>query len=147
MKRINRSAIVEVPAGAVYALVEEIEAYPCFLPWCVAAQVRSREPGRTVATLTAGLGGLRQSFTTENRNRDGEAIDMQLVEGPFRRFAARWRFTPLAARAARVEFSMEYEFSSAVLGRALEPLFGTIADTMLDAFARRADEIHGQAQD
>jgi len=144
MKRIARSAIVEHPANGMYALVEEIEAYPRFLPWCVAATVHQRQGGTTRATLTAAVGGLRQSFSTQNDNRPGEAIDMQLIEGPFRRFAAQWRFAALSPRACRIEFSMQYEFSSRALGKLLAPLFDGIADTMVDAFTRRADEVYGR---
>jgi ribosome-associated toxin RatA of RatAB toxin-antitoxin module len=143
MKRITRSALVPHPAGELYALVEHIEAYPRFLPWCVDAKVHERGGGTTRATLTAGVKGLRQSFTTLNRNTPGEAIDMQLLEGPFRSFAAAWRFRALSDAASRIEFTLEYEFSSAVTARLLEPLFDRIADTMVDAFARRADELHG----
>jgi ribosome-associated toxin RatA of RatAB toxin-antitoxin module len=145
MKKISRSAIVEHSAAELYALVEDIEAYPKFLPWCREAQVLERAASETRARLTVGVSGLRQAFTTRNENRPGEAIDMRLVEGPFREFAAAWRFTPLAAQACRIEFSLQYEFSSRALGRLLEPLFDRIADTMVDAFARRADEIYGHA--
>jgi ribosome-associated toxin RatA of RatAB toxin-antitoxin module len=138
MKRIARSAIVDCSADAFYALAEDIEAYPAFLPWCAGAQVRERTPGRTVATLTLAAKGLRQSFTTENANQPGRAIDMRLVEGPFRRFAARWRFTPLGGHATKVEFELEYEFASRIVARLLDPVFSRIADSTVEAFARRA---------
>jgi ribosome-associated toxin RatA of RatAB toxin-antitoxin module len=148
MKRISRSAIVEHSAAELYALVQDIEAYPEFLPWCLAAQVRERSPHRTVATLTVGLRGLKQSFTTENVDREAESIDMKLLEGPFRRFAAHWRFRPLGRDATKLEFSLGYEFASRIIARALDPLFEQIAASMVDAFTRRAqrlldDEIDG----
>lgn len=144
MKRIARSAIVDRSAADLYALVERIEAYPEFLPWCRAARVLERStPAKTRATLEVGLKGVTQSFSTENLNRPGEAIDMRLVEGPFRHFRAGWRFTPLGPRAAKIEFEMTYEFSSAALARLLEPLFRHIADTMVDAFTRRAKLVYG----
>lgn len=146
MKRVVRSAIVEHSATVVYSLVEDIESYPDFLPWCLAAKVIERGETRTVATLTVGVRGIRQSFTTENANRPGEGIDLRLVEGPFKKFSAAWRFTSLGDRAARIEFSMAYAFSSRVLGKALEPLFDQIADTMVSAFSRRADQLYGKAQ-
>jgi ribosome-associated toxin RatA of RatAB toxin-antitoxin module len=142
VKKISRSAIVEHTAGELYALVEDIESYPRFLPWCLEAQILEKNSFVT-AKITAGMSGLRQSFTTRNENRPGESIDMRLVEGPFKHFAAQWRFAPLAAHACRIEFSLEYEFSSRVLAKALEPLFERIADTMVSAFAKRSDEIHG----
>ena len=142
MKRIARSAIVEHSAVEMYALVDGIEAYPQFLPWCVAAEVHERKPGATRATLTVGVHGLRHSFTTQNDNRPGEAIDMRLVQGPFRRFHGEWRFVPLGEHASRIEFTLEYEFSSRTLGRLLAPLFDGIADSMVEAFVRRAGELH-----
>ena len=122
----------------MYALVEDIEAYPQFLPWCAAADVHERRPEQTRATLTLRVAGLRHSFTTLNRNRPGEAIEMRLVEGPFRRFAGEWRFVRLSAHACRIEFTLQYEFSSRALRVLLSPLFDGIADSMVDAFVRRA---------
>ena len=141
MKNIARSAIVEHSAAEMYALVEDIEAYPDFLPWCSAAEVHERAPGRTRATLTVGVGGLRHAFTTLNENRPGEAIDMHLVSGPFRKFEGRWRFVALAPDACRIEFSLEYEFASRMLGKVLSPLFDGIADSMVEAFVRRAARV------
>ena len=120
-----------------YLLVEAIESYPRFLPWCTAAEVRERAPGRTVATLTLAAKGVRQAFTTENFNIPGRSIDMHLIEGPFKRFAAAWRFTPLETSASKVEFSLQYEFSSRIVAAALQPLFGRLADGTVDAFTRR----------
>ena len=143
MKRVTRSAIVEHSAEQLYRLVEEVEAYPSFLPWCLAARVHERTATSTRATLTVGMPGLRQSFTTRNENRPGQAIDMQLVEGPFKAFSAAWRFHPLSPSACRIEFSLRYEFEGR-MARLLEPLFDGIANTMVDAFTRRADERHGK---
>ena len=138
MKRVSRSAIVECDAGDFYVLVEAIESYPAFLPWCAAAEVLERTPGRTVARLTLAVAGVRRSFTTENSNVPGRSIDMRLVEGPFKSFAAAWRFTPLKAGACKVEYTMEYEFPSAVIAAVLEPVFKRIADSIVEAFTQRA---------
>ena len=142
MKRIARSAIVEHSAAEMYALVEDIAAYPRFLPWCSAAEVHERSRQATRATLTVGVGSFSHSFTTRNTNLPGEAIDMRLEQGPFRRFHGEWRFVPLGPHACRIEFSLQYEFSSRTLGRLLGPLFDGIADSMVEAFVRRAAEVH-----
>jgi len=144
MKRIARSAIVEHSAEEMFALVDDIESYPRFLPWCTAAVVEERTPNGVRATLTVGMKGVRQSFTTQNEVRPGEAIEMRLVRGPFRRFSAAWRFKPLSAEACTVQFSLEYEIAGP-FARLLEPLFDRIADTMVDAFTRRAAELYGKA--
>ena len=146
MKRIARSAIVEHSARQMYALVEDIESYPRFLPWCLEARVLERRDATTRASLTLGVRGLRQALTTRNENRPGEGIDLHLEQGPFRRFAGAWRFDPLSSHACRIEFRLEYQFASRTLGRLLEPLFDTIADTMVDAFSRRARDVYGRDQ-
>lgn len=145
MKRISRSAIVGHPAKQMYELVEDIEAYPRFLPWCTAAVVHERTGRSTRATLTVGVRGLRQAFTTRNANTPGESIEMALIEGPFKSFGAAWRFRALSPEACRIEFTLEYEFASRAAGRLLEPLFDRMADTMVDAFAQRAEQVHGTA--
>jgi ribosome-associated toxin RatA of RatAB toxin-antitoxin module len=142
MKEIRRSAIVEHSAAQMYALVDDIASYPRFLPWCQAAEVEAAGETKKRATLTASMGGIRQSFTTMNQNRPGAAIDMHLVEGPFRRFDAAWRFAPLSPHACQIEFVLRYDFASRAVGALLGPLFNHIADTMVEAFTRRADELH-----
>jgi ribosome-associated toxin RatA of RatAB toxin-antitoxin module len=144
MKRIARSAIVEHSAEEMYALVDDIKSYPRFLPWCSAAREEERTPTAVRATLSVGMRGLRQSFTTRNELKPGLAMDMRLVKGPFRRFAAAWRFKPLSAEACSIEFSLEYEMAGP-LARLLEPLFDHIADTMVDAFTRRAADLYGKS--
>src|SRR2546421_11465021 len=144
MKHIARSAIVEHSVAEMYALVDNIEAYPRFLPWCRDAQVQ-RDEGHITATLTVGVRGIRQLFPTRNDNRPQQAIDMHLLQGPFRHFSASWRFKPLA-QGCRIEFSMDYEMASRTLAKLLAPLFDQIADTMVDAFTRRAEEIYGRPE-
>jgi ribosome-associated toxin RatA of RatAB toxin-antitoxin module len=143
MKEIRRSAIVEHSAAEMYRLVDDVESYPQFLPWCQAVRIETIG-GKRHATLTVGLRGIRQSFTTVNENHPDQAIDLRLVEGPFKRFQADWRFVALSAGACEIVYSMRYEFASRVIGKLLEPLFDQIADTMVDAFTRRADELHGR---
>jgi len=143
MKRMARSAIVEHSAEQMFVLVDDIESYPRFLPWCRAAKVDERTAGRVQATLSVGMRGLKQTFSTRNELHPPEAMEMRLLKGPFRHFAATWRFKPLSAQACSVEFSLEYEMAGP-LARLLEPLFDHIADTMVDAFTRRADDLHGE---
>ena len=143
VRRIARSAIVECSPRQVYDLVEDIESYPQFLPWCVATQVRERTPGRTVATIVVGT-PLPQAFTTENTNVPGDSIDMRLLEGPFRTFEAHWKFAALGTAGTKIEFAIAYEFADPIAAMALERLFDHIAGTMLDAFTRRAERLYAK---
>ena len=145
MDLVERSALVGHEAAAMYALVEDIESYPRFLPWCRATEVRVREPERTVATIHIDYRGVRQAFTTENVKRDGEAIAMTLVSGPFRQLEGLWRFHPLAPGASKVELRLAYQIASPVLARLIGPVFEGIANSMVDAFVKRADAVYGRA--
>jgi len=142
--KVSRSALVEFSAAEMFALVEDIERYPQFLPWCSATTVTRRTDDTTCATIRVNYRGVRQSFATENRKEPPERMVMNLLEGPFRVLYGEWRFTPLGDSACRIDFNLEYEFSSALLERIAGPVFGHIAGTMVDAFLKRAGQLHGR---
>ena len=104
MPTVLKSVLVPHSAARMFALVDDIESYPRFLPWCRAASVDERTAAWVRATLSVGMRGLNQTFSTRNELRPPEAMDMRLVKGPFRHFAAAWRFKPLSAQACAVEF-------------------------------------------
>ncbi|HMH19799.1 MAG TPA: type II toxin-antitoxin system RatA family toxin [Burkholderiales bacterium] len=139
---IDRSALVGHTAREMYSLVADVGSYPQFLPWCEQAVVSVNEPGRTVAALHISFRGLKQQFTTENINRPGARIDIKLVSGPFRSLEGRWIFTELSEDSCKVEFSLRYEFASALIEKLLGSVFHDIADNFVDAFVRRADKRH-----
>jgi ribosome-associated toxin RatA of RatAB toxin-antitoxin module len=143
MAAVDRSMLVEYSAQQMYALVGDVESYPQFLPWCERAVVSAREGERTIATLHINFHGVKQAFTTENRNRPGAGIDMQLVSGPFRSLNGRWSFTELSQSACKVEFSLRFQFASRLLEKAVGPVFREIADGLVDAFVRRAEAKFG----
>ena len=145
MSIVGRSALVNHSAQQMFALVSEIESYPRFLPWCDRARVSERGQGRTVATLRINFRGLKEEFTTENRDLPNERIEMRLVSGPFRSLEGSWRFTPLSDTACKVELDLRYEIASTLLARLIGPVFDEIANSLVDAFARRADQQFGGA--
>jgi len=126
----------------MFALVDAAEAYPEFLPWCSGATVMLRDETRTRATIHVNYHGVRQSFTTDNAKEPPEKMTIRLVEGPFRILDGEWRFRPLAEDACKVEFRLHYEFSSRILEKLVGPVFSYIANTMVDAFVKRADKLH-----
>ena len=144
MIHVDRSALVGYSAQVMYALADDIESYPQFLPWCDGAEYAAREPGRTVATLHINFHGLKNQFTTENIHQPGRRIDMKLVSGPFRSLHGSWSFTDLGNDASKVEFSLRYEFASPLLEAAVGPVFGSITESFVDAFVRRADKKFGR---
>lgn len=140
MPSIARSALVSHSAADMYALVCDIESYPDFLPWCHAASVAEQSQTHQVATVSIDkrMQGVR--FTTRNKLEADSAIDMELVDGPFRQLSGFWRFKPIGDAACKVELSIDFEFKSRVLAGLLGPAFSKICDSMVAAFVQRADQ-------
>jgi len=140
---INQSLLVEYAPAQMFTLVDTVEDYPKFLPWCGGATLIHRDASRTRATLMINYRGIRKSFTTENIKRTSEDMQIRLVEGPFSKLDGSWRFTGLADRGCRIEFRLHYEFAGRVLDRLISPVFQHIASTLVDAFVKRADQVYG----
>lgn len=140
--KVSRSALVHFSAAQMFELVDDIERYPEFLPWCSGTVVTLRDPETTSATINISYRGIRQSFSTQNRKEFPQRMTMQLVEGPFKSLDGEWRFTPLDELACKIDFQLHYEFSSALLEKLVGPVFGYIAGTMVDAFLKRAEQLY-----
>jgi len=127
----------------MFALVADIEKYPGFLPWCRDARVRVPGEDTVEASLEIGRGPIRKTFTTRNVMTRGTRIDIGLIDGPFKRLQGCWKFIALDGSGCRIVLDLEYELSNAVLRRTLGPLFREIANSLVDAFCRRAEELYG----
>jgi ribosome-associated toxin RatA of RatAB toxin-antitoxin module len=139
MALVEKSVLVGYSAQQMYALVNDIESYPQFLPWCSATQVEHRAAAVTRAAISVDYRGFKQTFRTENHTRPGELIEIRLVSGPFRKLDGTWRFTGLSPAACRIDFRLHYEFSTKLLELPAGPVFGYIANSLVDAFVKRAD--------
>ena len=140
---VHRSVLLPYSARQMFELVERVEDYPRFLPWCGGTEVARLNDAGVLATVTIDYRGIRQRFTTVNLNQPHEAISMRLREGPFARLEGEWRFRSLREDACKVEFSLDYVFARGLLGRALAPVFDQIARSFIDAFVRRAEQVYG----
>lgn len=141
--RIQRSARVPFSAARMFDLVADVESYPRFLPWCRDARVVRRTQHEVEATLEIAKGPLRKSFTTCNTMCPDRRIDLRLVQGPFRHLQGHWVFEDLGDAGAKVSLELEFEIGGALLRRTLGPVFGEIANTLVDAFCRRARSVYG----
>ena len=144
MATVKKSALILYSAAEMYALVSDIEAYPDFLPWCRSTQVLSRSEDEVRAVIEMVKGRVHKSFSTINRMQHHKMIDIRLLEGPFRRLEGYWRFDPLRADASKVSLDMEFEFASPLLRMAVEPVFKQIANSLVDAFCKRAVDLYGR---
>ncbi len=144
MPIINKSALVPYTALEMYKLVDDIEAYPTFLPWCGGTEVIERNDDEVKASILLSRSGIKKTFTTLNRLQQGKMIEMRLIEGPFRHLEGFWRFEVLSETASKIMFDIEFEFSNKLLAMTIGPVFSQITNTMVDAFTMRAVEVYGK---
>jgi ribosome-associated toxin RatA of RatAB toxin-antitoxin module len=138
MREVKRSALVNRSPAELFALINDIESYPQFLPWCTHARVLSRSPTEIVATIGVRQGALHGEFTTRNALEPDRRIDMSLVSGPFRTLEGEWRLAPIDPEGCRVELSMRFAFGHRVTALLFEPKFAATIGSLVDAFVARA---------
>jgi ribosome-associated toxin RatA of RatAB toxin-antitoxin module len=143
MPQVAKSVLVPYSASIMFELVDAVERYPEFLPWCGGATVHARDALHTLATLDIRYAGVAQSFTTENIKSGQSEMQLQLRDGPFQRLSGSWIFRALGEEGSKVSLDLEYTFQNRLLESAVGPVFGMIADTMIDRFVQRADQLYG----
>ena len=124
----------------MYDLVNDVAGYPARFSWCDDSEVFESSESHMKARLDLRLGALRTSFTTLNTLEPPTRIDLELVEGPFKRFSGHWHFHSLAEDACKVSLTLEFETAGKLLGSALAVGFQGLADRMVDDFCREADK-------
>jgi len=142
MVEVNKSVLVAYSAPRMFALVDAVEKYPEFLPWCGGTELLFRDAQVTRATIHINFHGIRQSFSTENAKSEPRWMLIKLIEGPFKTLEGGWRFTDLGGSGCKIEFNLSYEFSSRLLERLVGPVFGHIANSLVDAFIKRAHSVY-----
>ena len=152
MKHVKKSVLLWYSPHEMYSLVTDIAAYPQFLPWCERAEVLAHDERGMTARLSLAFAGVRHAFTTRNEHVPDQSVLVTLVDGPFSVLDGTWLFKALGAegaggeapRASRVEFDMRYAFSSRALEAVVSPVFDRIANTFVDSFVKRAEQVHGR---
>ena len=145
MSHIKRSALVHYSPAEMYSLVNDIAAYPKFLPWCKSSEVISESANEMIATVEISRGALKKAFTTKNALQKNRKIVISLVDGPFKTLHGAWTFHPLKRHdACKIELDLEFRFDSGLVSIAARPVFTTIANSLVDAFSKRAVEVYGE---
>lgn len=146
MERIVKSAVVPYSPQQMFDLVNDVKAYPQFLPFCVASREISRTPAEMVASLTVAKGPVSQTFTTRNQLHAPDYMDLTLVNGPFKTLSGRWSFESLSDDAqkpsTKVTLRLEFSFSNFMMKRVFGPVFSLIATQMVSAFSNRAKDVY-----
>ncbi|MCD6056077.1 MAG: cyclase/dehydrase [Gammaproteobacteria bacterium] len=144
MTTIQRSAFVPYSPDKMYHLVDDIAAYPEFLPWCRKAIVLERNEDQVEASLTLAKGGFEKTFTTRNYLQKNKMIEIRLIDGPFKQLEGFWRFESLDDKSCKVIFDLQFEFSSIATAMFIGPVFQQIVSHLVDNFCKRADEVYGK---
>ncbi|RJG06182.1 type II toxin-antitoxin system RatA family toxin [Noviherbaspirillum cavernae] len=143
MAVVHKSVLLGYSAEQMFALVDRVEDYPRFLPWCGGVEVKQRSDNKLVASLLINYHGIKQTFTTENTNVPPVSMKMTLLEGPFKHLDGTWNFKSLRADACKIDFELHYEFSSRMLEQVIGPVFNMIANSFVDSFCKRAETVYG----
>lgn len=149
MKHVKKSVLLWYSPREMYTLVTAVPDYPQFLPWCERAEVLEQHDSGMTARMHLAYAGVRHAFTTRNTHVEDASVEVDLIDGPFSLLEGFWRFNPLAmpgddaAQACRIEFEMRYAFSSKPLEAVLSPVFDRVANTFVDSFVRRAEQVYG----
>ena len=149
MKHVKKSVLLWYSPHEMYALVTAVADYPAFLPWCERAEVLERRETGLTARLHLNYLGVRHAFTTRNEHVPDASVVLALVDGPFSLLDGTWRFLPVPAtagadaKACKVEFELRYAFASRPLEVLISPVFDRIANTFVDSFVKRAEQVHG----
>lgn len=144
MPQVTRTALVQYSPGELFTLVNDVESYPQYLPFCVEARVLSRLDDEVTAHIAFARAGLRHGVTTRNRLQAPHRLEMELVDGPFELLRGAWEFRPLGAAASKVSFSLEYELASGLLQAVAGLAANDAAAMAMDAFHRRAVQLYGK---
>jgi len=144
MIEISKRTVVPYTPEEMYVLVNDIESYPAFLPWCTAAKISNQQKESLTASLSLAVGKIKQSFTTENTMQDGSRINMQLIEGPFKHLSGYWKFNPEDEQSCHIHLHMNFEFKNKIIKHTLGKVFYKVMDSMVESFVQRAQQIYGR---
>ncbi|MGQ0442085.1 MAG: type II toxin-antitoxin system RatA family toxin [Methylophilaceae bacterium] len=142
MNKVEKTVLVTHSAAQMFALVDRVEDYPKFLPWCSGVDLLERTESSTSATLHIHYHGLTQNFTTQNSKVFPHSMDIQLKNGPFKHLEGDWRFVELQPDACKIIFRLNYEFANNLLEKLISPVFSHIATTFVDGFVTQAAKIY-----
>jgi ribosome-associated toxin RatA of RatAB toxin-antitoxin module len=143
MPSISRSALVMYSVEQMYELINDVPAYPQFLPDCSNSKIISQDESSVTASLLVSKAGLKKWFTTKNTLVSNQQVTLELVDGPFNKLQGHWLLTPLSSEACKVSLELEYEFSNKMFDLAFGRIFNNMTNNMVQAFTQRAKHVYG----
>jgi len=142
VRQLNKSLLMPYSSAKIYAVVEDIQSYPQFLPWCGGTRILAQEAHRVDAEITIVKGPVRVAFATENQLHPDTRIDMRLKKGPFKQLSGYWAFEAIGEDACRVTLKLDFEFNNALLAMTVGAVFEQVIGSLIDAFLARAKVLY-----
>ncbi len=142
MYTVKRSALVSFSAQQMYDLVNDVDDYQSFLPWCGDSKIVEKSDEQITASVTIAFSGINKTFTTHNTLRPHEEIAMRLVNGPFSELFGSWHFKALPEGTSKISLDLKFGFNNRLVGAVVGPVFSKIADSMVESFCNRAQVIY-----
>lgn len=143
MRHVKRSALVPYSATQLFDLVDDVDAYADFLPWCSNSEVLARSDDVVEATVELQKGTVTKAFTTRNTRVPGESIGLELLGGPFRHLQGGWSFQSLGDDGCKVTLELDFEFESRMVDMMFGAFFEETCNSLVEAFTTRAAEVYG----
>jgi len=144
VSHISRSALVNFSTEQMFNLVDDIESYQSFVPFCKSSKILSRTGNQVTAELLVAKSGIAKSFSTRNLLDKPHSIEMSLVDGPFSQLSGGWTFTSLSESACKIELDLEFEFSNKLATLAFAKIFNLLIESMVSAFTKRAEQVYAK---
>jgi coenzyme Q-binding protein COQ10 len=146
MKTHTETRYLPYTPDQMFNLVADVARYPEFLPWCVGARIKEQREDMLLADLMIGFKMVRERFTSRVwLDRAARRIDVEYINGPFRTLKNHWTFSenPDGSGGCRIDFFLEFEFSSMMLQKLIGMLFHEAVRRMVGAFEARAKQLYG----
>ena len=137
---IKKEAIILENIEKVFNIVNRVDLYKNFVPYCVDSIIISEENDQMKARLDFNLKGLKTTFTTQNIIKNNKIIQMKLVDGPFKYLDGEWKFTEIDNKTL-IELSINYEVKSKILDYTISRSLEKIMDYLVKAFVSESKKL------
>jgi coenzyme Q-binding protein COQ10 len=144
MLHYHRIEVLHYQATDLFKLVIDVENYPKFVPWCVAARIVERQPNMLRAELLVKFKGIIYKYVSLIKFQEFELISIEQFSGPFAHLNSKWQFSEIEAHKTKLELAIDFSFKSSLLNKLSQIFFNSVSKRMSDAFIKRAQELYGQ---
>lgn len=139
----RETRIVPYSAEQLFDLVADIEKYPEFLPWCIAARINEKTGDEIEADVVIGYKMFREKFSSRVHTMRATSISVEYLQGPMRHLHNKWEFKDVSRGQCQIDFFVDFTMKSKFLEGIVDQFFHKALVKMINAFEARALEVYG----